>query len=64
MYLIASPDVTTSSSGASGGGSGSGGGQGSGGCPPFDVSVCDMDCVSMDSRGCLSCVCPTSTGNI
>jgi hypothetical protein len=47
MYLIASPDVTTSSSGASGGGSGSGGGQGSGGCPPFDVSVCDMDCANI-----------------
>ncbi|VDI32733.1 Hypothetical predicted protein, partial [Mytilus galloprovincialis] len=39
----------------------SGGGQGAGGCPPFDVSVCDMDCVSMDDNGCLSCNCPAST---
>ncbi|XP_052085124.1 mucin-5AC-like [Mytilus californianus] len=41
----------------------SGGGQGAGGCPPFDVSICDMDCVSMDANGCLSCNCPASTAS-
>ncbi|XP_063437937.1 mucin-5AC-like isoform X2 [Mytilus trossulus] len=56
------PQTTTS---ASAGGTtqapSSGGGQGAGGCPPFDVSVCDMDCVGMDDNGCLSCNCPAST---
>ena len=34
---------------------------GAGGCPPFDVSTCDISCVTMDAGGCLGCKCPTTT---
>lgn len=37
------------------------GGQSSGGCPIFDSSKCDMSCITMDSNGCLSCKCPSTT---
>lgn len=28
---------------------------GAGGCPAFDFSTCDPNCVVMDDKGCLSC---------
>ncbi|XP_062615040.1 mucin-5AC-like [Saccostrea cucullata] len=34
---------------------------GAGGCPSFDFSTCDPNCVVMDSRGCLSCSCAVAT---
>ncbi|XP_071138659.1 loricrin-like [Mytilus edulis] len=59
------PDTTvasvTTTAAASGTTASSGGGQGAGGCPTFDVSTCDMNCVSMDSNGCLGCNCPVTT---
>ena len=55
--FIASTGTSNSSTSGS-----QGSGQGAGGCPPFDVSTCDMTCVSMDSSGCLSCKCPATTG--
>ena len=30
---------------------------GAGGCPSFDFSTCDPDCVVMDAQGCMSCHC-------
>lgn len=30
---------------------------GAGGCPSFDFSTCDPNCVVMDDKGCLSCSC-------
>nr|XP_022305695.1 mucin-5AC-like isoform X2 [Crassostrea virginica] len=33
---------------------------GAGGCPSFDFSTCDPNCVVMDSQGCLSCHCAAS----
>jgi hypothetical protein len=61
LYHLLVPPATTVTSGTTQ--SPAGGGQGAGGCPPFDASTCDMSCVAMDSSGCLSCNCPTSTGD-
>lgn len=30
---------------------------GAGGCPAFEFSTCDPNCVVMDDKGCLSCSC-------
>lgn len=34
---------------------------GAGGCPSFDFSACNPNCVVMDSRGCLTCHCAGSS---
>ncbi|XP_052692123.1 mucin-5AC-like isoform X4 [Crassostrea angulata] len=34
---------------------------GAGGCPAFDFSTCDPNCVVMDDKGCLSCSCAVAT---
>lgn len=34
---------------------------GAGGCPSFDFSTCDPNCVVMDDKGCLSCSCAAAT---
>lgn len=33
------------------------GGGGAGGCPAFDASKCDLNCISTDEKGCLHCQC-------
>lgn len=37
---------------------------GAGGCPAFDFSTCDPNCVVMDAQGCLSCHCAGNSSHM